>query len=272
MFTLLRYGIPVMLHRALSLRSRLAAFIALICGSLMLAISPVQAQSADCSPAASPGDAPPAWQTYCWLDFSGYNDAAARSAGGQAFSFLLSDGSSLQFTVNTTTTTASGADDRPAPSWTGAAVGNSSFLGIPGRPILYMANSGATVNFTFSNITIVPPPGVASVTDFAFVVADGESTDNSEFLNFTTNGGNWEILDVVPPITGSQYPVLTGTGTSALGMSGGGQSGRIGAYIAASNKPTTVTAEMKGQRPARHDVRDPLRLDHSDQTDHRCTG
>lgn len=205
------------------------------------------AMAATCAPAGAQGAAPAAWQTYCWLDFSSYNDTAVRSASGQNFSFDLDDGSKLTFTLNATSTTASAADDRAAPSWSGAAVGNSSFLNIPGRPILYMANSGALVDFTFSNITIVPPPGVATVTSYAFVAADAESTDNSEFLEFGTNGSNWQILDAVPPISGSQFPVLTGTGTTTLRMAGGGQTGRVGGYIAGTDSPTNVTASMRGQ-------------------------
>ncbi|QTD56827.1 CshA/CshB family fibrillar adhesin-related protein [Parasphingorhabdus cellanae] len=205
------------------------------------------AMAATCAPAGSQGAAPAAWQTYCWLDFSSYNDAAVRSVSGQDFSFDLDDGSQLTFTLNATSTTASAADDRAAPSWSGAAVGNSSFLNIPGRPILYMVNSGALVDFTFSNIAIVPPPGVASVTSYAFVAADAESTDNSEFLEFGTNGSNWQILDAVPPISGNQFPVLTGAGTNILRMSGGGQTGRVGGYIAGTDSPTNVTASMRGQ-------------------------
>lgn len=205
------------------------------------------AVAAVCSPAGAQGAAPAAWQTYCWLDFSSYNDTAVRSASGQNFSFDLDDGSTLTFNLTATSTSASAADDRPAPSWSGAAVGNSSFLNIPGRPILYMVNSGALVDFTFSNITVVPPPGVASVSSYAFVAADAESTDNSEYLEFGTNGSAWQILDAVPPISGSQFPVLTGAGTSTLRMSGGGQTGRIGGYIAGSDTPTNVTATMRGQ-------------------------
>ncbi|MEP2101834.1 MAG: CshA/CshB family fibrillar adhesin-related protein [Parasphingorhabdus sp.] len=205
------------------------------------------AVAATCSPAGAQGAAPAAWQTYCWLDFSTYSDTTARSALGQNFSFDLDDGSTLTFNLRATSSTASAADDRPAPSWSGAAVGNSSFLNIPGRPILYMVNSGALVNFIFSNITVIPPPGVASVSSYAFVAADAESTDNSEYLEFGTNGSTWQILDAVPPISGNQFPVLTGTGTATLRMAGGGQTGRMGGYIAGTNTPTNVTAEMRGQ-------------------------
>ncbi len=176
----------------------------------------------------------------------GYDDAVARSAAGQTFAVGLSDGSVLNFTLRTTSSAATGADPRAAPSWTGAAVGNTAFLGIPGRPILYMANSGSTVRFDFSNISITPPPGVATVTTYAFVVADAESTDNAEYLEYTTDGGAWELLDDVPPISGTQMPGAAGVGTSTFRSDGLGQSGRVGAYIVGSNTPTNVSAEMNG--------------------------
>ena len=225
---------------------RLAAgAIGLILASLILALAP--ASAATCSIAASQGAAPSSWQTYCWFDFSTYNDATARSSSGQNFSFNLTDGSILTFNVRAVSTAATAATAIAAPSWSGAAVGNSSFLGIPGRPILYTSNSGSTVTLTFSSINIIPPPGVASVTDYAFVAADAESTDNAEYLNFTTNGSSWTVLDAVPPISGSQFPVLSGVGTTTINEAGGGQTGNMGGYIVGTNRPTTVRAQMKGQ-------------------------
>ncbi|MEH6758411.1 MAG: CshA/CshB family fibrillar adhesin-related protein [Parasphingorhabdus sp.] len=203
------------------------------------------AYAATCAPAASQGAAPASWQTYCWLDFSSYNDVTARSSSGQVFSFSLSDGSTLSFNLKTTSTSATGAVATTAPSWSGSAVGNTSFLGIPGKPILYNTTSGATVTFNITSIKITPPPGVASVTDFAFVVADGESTDNAEYLEYTTNGQPWQLLDTVAPISGSLYPVLTGIGTSVMRSAGGGQPSHIGAHIGGTNRPTSVTAVMK---------------------------
>ncbi|ABC64060.1 CshA/CshB family fibrillar adhesin-related protein [Erythrobacter litoralis] len=223
-----------------------ARLLAVLAAMLLAALCASPAKAADCSAASSAGTAPSSWQTYCWLDFSAYDDAQARSAGGQNFSFALSDGSVLSFNLRTTSTAATGADARTAPSWSGAAVGNSAFLGIPGRPILYMLNSGSRVQFNISSIAVTPPPGVSTVTSYAFVVADGESTDNAEYLEYTTNGGTWQLLDEVPPISGSQMPGYTGIGSSTFRETGDGQSGRVGAYIVGSENPTNVTAEMRG--------------------------
>ncbi|MFK7840651.1 MAG: CshA/CshB family fibrillar adhesin-related protein [Sphingorhabdus sp.] len=229
----------------LAFTQRYAKALGILLAFCVVALDP--AAAATCSTATTQGAAPASWQTYCWFDFSSYNDTTARSAGGQNFSFNLSDGSTLTFNLQATTTAGSAAAAIAAPSWTGAAVGNSSFLGIPGQPILYTSNSGSTVTFTFSAINIIPPPGVASVTNYAFVAADAESTDNAEYLNFTTNGSAWAILDAVPPISGAQFPVLSGVGTTTLNEAGGGQTGNMGGYIAGTNNPTTVVAQMRGQ-------------------------
>lgn len=195
-----------------------------------------------CSPATTQGTAPPEWQTYCWLDFTGYDDVAAKSASGQPFSFTLTDGSTLSLTVRATSANMTAFVASTAPSWTGAAVGNSAFIGIPGRPVIYTAGSG-TSTVTLSNIAITPPAGVGAATAYMFIGADAESTDSAESLSFTTNGGNWIELDQVPPISGAQYPPVTNTGTTFT-SNGAGLTGNVGGYIAGSVSPTTVSSTM----------------------------
>jgi uncharacterized repeat protein (TIGR01451 family) len=207
---------------------------------LGVAITPVHAQS--CAPATTQGTAPAGWETYCWLDFSSYNDATARSAGGQNFSFALNDGSTLSFNLRVTTTTSTAFNAVTAPSWTGAAVGNTAFLGIPGRPILYTTSAGAK-SIIFSGISITPPPGAPAVTVYSFVAADAESTNQTENLQFVTNGSGWTILDQVNPISGSNYPTISGVGTNTFTETG--VSGTVGGYIVGSNSPTQVTANMQ---------------------------
>lgn len=229
----------------LQIRRKLVRWMA-ICSAILLGFAvaaPVQA--AVCGRAANPGAAPAGWESYCWLDFTTYNDSTARSTSGQNFSFDLDDGSRLTFNMRVTSTASTGLIAQTAPSWTGAAVGNSSFLNIPGRPILYTRNDGSRVTAVLRNITITPPPGVASINDFAFVVADGESTDNDEYLNYTTNGGAWELLDSVAPQSGNRFPVLTGIGTSTMRSAGGGQGSPIGAHIAGTNRPSQVTVVLE---------------------------
>ena len=216
-----------------------------VIGTLMLvaAVSAIPARANTCSPATTQGTAPPEWQTYCWLDFTGYNDVTAKSAAGQPFSFTLTDGSTLTLTVKATSPNVTAFVASAAPSWTGAAVGNSAFIGIPGRPIIYTAAAG-TSTVTISNVSISAPAGAGAATAYMFVAADAESTDNSESLAFTTNGGTWSILDQVNPISGSQYPPITGVGTTTFAESGGGLTGNVGGYIVGSVTPTTVSSTM----------------------------
>ncbi len=215
---------------------RLACLVVMYVG---MAATPAHAQS--CGPATTQGTAPAGWETYCWLDFTTYNDATARSGAGQNFSFALSDGSTLSFNLRVTPTGAAAFNAIPAPSWTGAAVGNTAFLGIPGRPVLYTASAGAR-SITFSSILITPPPGAPAVSAYSFVAADAESTNDGENLQFVTNGTGWTILDQVNPISGNTYPTITGTGTNTFTETG--VPGTVGGYIVGSNSPTTVTANM----------------------------
>lgn len=218
-------------------------FFQLFCATVLLlgfGAAPAHAQS--CAPAATQGTAPAGWETYCWLDFSTYNDTTARSGAGQNFSFALSDGSTLSFNLRVTPAGATAFNSITAPSWTGAAVGNTAFLGIPGRPVLYTASAGAK-SIVFSSILITPPPGAPAVSAYSFVAADAESTNDGENLQFVTNGTGWTILDQVNPISGNTYPTITGTGTNTFTETG--VAGTVGGYIVGSNSPTTVTTNMQ---------------------------
>jgi hypothetical protein len=195
------------------------------------------ASAATCGAATSPGTAPASWQTYCWVDMTSYNSALATS-GGQAFSITLSDGSIFNFTLSASGTTT--LDPRAAPSWTGSAVGNTAFLGIPNKPILY-TNTGGTANLTMSNITVTPPSGGVSTGIYKVVVADAESTNGTESLTYTTNGGLWEEVDQVQNGTSTNYPTVTNTGTTYTNT---GIGGTVGAYIVGSQSPTTVTIQL----------------------------
>lgn len=212
------------------------AFLALVFAWLG-AIS--KANAATCAPATSAGTASASWQTYCWMDMSTYNNATV-FGGGQSFSITLSDGSVFSFTLSGTST-GNAITAVAAPAWSGAATGNTAFLGIPNKPILYTTAAG-TVNLTLSNIKVTPPNGVVATGQYKLVVADAESTNNGESLTFTTNGGNWTVVDQVPPISGSTYPTSTGAGTTTFGETG--VAGTVGAYIVGSLSPSTVTVQL----------------------------
>lgn len=215
---------------------RLLTLMLLMCGMMWSA----GAQAQDCAQAASQGSAPATWQTYCWLNLTNYNDTTARGASGQNLSFVLPDGSTLTFNARVTGTNPA-YNAVTSPSWTGSAVGNSAFIGIPGRPVLYSAQAG-TSSIAITNIAITPPAG-GGVTVYSFVVADAESSNDSEALRMSTNGGAWQLLDSVPPASGSTFPTIAGVGSTNVNI--GGVSGTVGAYILGSNSPTSVTVETQ---------------------------
>jgi len=223
-------------------RTRLKAFAAtllVVLGSLFFAPA---AMAASCSIATSQGSTgPTSWQTYCWIDFSTYNDTTARSGSGQNMSLTLQDGTVVSF--NLKVTSGSALDTLAAPSWSGAAIGNTAFLGIAGQPVIYQTAAG-TSTVTMSNIVLTPPPGATGGTQYMIVAADGESTNDAETLKFVTNGGSWSMLDQVGPISGSTYPTQSGTGTNTFTETG--VTGTVGAYIVGSATPTTVTTTLVG--------------------------
>lgn len=217
--------------------ARLAAAVAALIAACLTA-SP--AVAANCYFATSQGSTGPAdWQTYCWLDLTSYNDSTARSWSGQNFSYTLPDGTVMTFNMRVSGTVMTSAT---IPSWSGAAVGNTAFLGIAGRPVLYQTDGG-TSNVTISSISLTPPTSGA-ITNYMFVAADGESSNGGESMSFTTNGGAWQMLDQAGPTSGSLFPGQSGVGTSTFNISGVG--GTVGAYIVGSTAPGQVSASMVG--------------------------
>lgn len=234
LFTMISYRVGMSDVR-IALR-RLFALTLLACGMMWSA----GAQAQDCAQAASQGTAPATWQTYCWLNLANYSDATARGASGQNMSFVLPDGSTLTFNARVTGTNPA-YNAVTAPSWVGSAVGNTAFIGIPGRPVLYSAQAG-TSTIAITNIAITPPAG-GGVTVYSFVVADAESSNDGEAIRMSTNGGSWQLLDSVPPSSGSVFPTITGVGSGNVAI--GGAPGTVGAYILGSNSPTSVTVETQ---------------------------
>lgn len=225
-----------------AIRSYFWHILAVLVALLLALLGAGRAEAASCFYATSQGATGPAnWQSYCWLDFAGYNDTAARSVAGQAMSYTLPDGTTMTFNLKMSGAGAIGGS--ASPSWSGAAVGNTAFLGIGGRPILYQSAAG-TNTAVISNIVLTPPIGASQITSYMFVAADGESSNETESLSFQTNGGNWVPLDTAGPISGSIYPPSSGIGTQTFTVTGIG--GTVGASIVGSSTPTTLTTTIVG--------------------------
>jgi uncharacterized repeat protein (TIGR01451 family) len=218
-----------------------AAWVSLI--GLLFAAFAGAVEANTCAPAASAGTAPADYQNYCWLDFTGYSDAQAQ-AGGQPFTFTLPDGSTLRLTLQVSTNRASPAlNAHVVPSWSGSAIGHSGFIGIPGNPVLYESQTGSTVQVVLNNISVTPPPGSGVTDTYAIVAADGESSNQGESLQFTTNGGAWTQAAQIP--FGTKYPGLTGVNTATVTETG--VAGTVGAFAFTSfNNPTVISAKLVG--------------------------
>ena len=218
-------------------------WLAAICALWLGLLTAAPAQAANCNVATSQGTTGPAnYNTYCWIDFSTYSQATASSASGQNFSLTLQDGTVVSFNLKVSGVSLTAV---ASPSWSGAAVGNTAFVGIAGKPILY-DTAGGTTNVTISNIVLTPPSGGTSATAYMFVVADGESTNCGESLAFTTNGGNWTLLDSAGATDGStSMPSTTGIGTTSITESGT-TCGYTGSHIFGTTTPTTITSTIVG--------------------------
>ena len=201
------------------------------------------AQANTCAPATVQGSAPNDYQNYCWLDFTGYSDALAQGAG-QPFTFVLPDTSTLSMTVQVTTNKGNPAlNAHVVPSWSGSAIGNNGFNGIPGNPVLYESQNGSTVTVVLNNITVTPPAGSGATDTYAIIAADGESTNQGESLQFTTNGSAWAQVAQIP--NGGAYPTVSGVGSDTVTETG--VAGTVGSFAFASfSNPTVVTAKMVG--------------------------
>jgi hypothetical protein len=216
-----------------------AALMCLVALWLIVVPGAARAQLANsCNAATTQGAAPADFQSYCWLDFTGYSDVTARTAGGQAFGWNLPDGTRVTATVRAS----SGAVVASlSPAWTGANFGNSfgGFSGIAGRPIMYTSAAGAAT-FVLSSITVTPPTGVGA-TAYMFVVADAESTDGAENIQMVSNGSAWTQLSLLDG-TGPT-PTLTNAGTT-MTINGNAGTSPGDNYIFGSTTPTQVTVNM----------------------------
>ncbi len=219
---------------------------------VMLSMSGV-AQANSCAPAASQGaGAPSDYKDYCWLDFTGYNDTTATGAGGQSFTFTLPDFSTVKMNVQVSATPSNQLNypllkANAVPSYGGAAFGNVAFNGIPGLPVLYMANGvgNEVVTVNVTNIVVSPPPGGTGIAKYAIIVADGESTNNNPealgFTNTSPSAAAWNLLATIPN-TGA--PKLTGVGTATVTETGN-SGGNEGSYVfGAFNNPTSFIATL----------------------------
>ncbi|MFI4957568.1 MAG: hypothetical protein ACHP7C_00195, partial [Lysobacterales bacterium] len=156
-------------------------------------VMPVVAQANQCR-MADPNSKGLHVDEICWLQLDG---VALNANGSTPLSFTLPDGSTMTFTAEVSNVgSSSGLKGVQAPSWSGSQFsGSTGYYTIytPNTAALY-TNTGAVANdttVTLKDIHLFGPSGVESSNAFEMVMADGESTNSNEYLDFgVVSGGS----------------------------------------------------------------------------------
>lgn len=149
------------------------------------------------------GQGGPSDTTLCWIDMSGLDVNQARQPAGQDMSITLPGGNTLSFTAKITQGPGgfrSIAATR-MPTWSGTIMGSAYYQNTPGQPALYQDNgtNGPGVNtiVTLDDLTMRGSNGSVS-TDYSMIMADAESTNGNEGLQFGSDT-SIEVFDRATP-------------------------------------------------------------------------
>ena len=234
-------------------RLRLGA-LATVLGVLFALLGPVVAanlglvtpgRAAAATTTSTCGFATPGTGTYastlCWFDLSGYNQSLAASPSGQTMSIALPGGYVITFTLNVS----GSLPVTPAafPSFGDAYLGNDGhYTGVPGKPALYQTKSGTTTA-TLSNINVVDANGT-TMTGYAFVGADAESTDSGESITWKAS----TPLTLISSIGNAcnSGALLTGVGTTSVTCAATVSGHKTGTPILAAQAPSSFSQTMIG--------------------------
>ena len=189
-------------------------------------------------------------QSLAWLDFAGYSDTTAATAG-QAYSFTLPNG------VGTLTTTVvkTGSGTMvvtPAPAWSGGgAVGHGAYNGISGSPIFYWLTQPGNGKVTLSNMVMRDAAGIQR--SFSFYATDGENTNSGESITYTSSN-NWSLLETIGYYTSFNggTPNFAGLGTPTLveSVPTVNDNNFNAAVILSTQNPSQVSATFAGNEAA----------------------
>ena len=169
------------------------------------------------------------------LRFDHYNDAIAAQSGGQNHTWILKNGNILSMNIKRT---AGGFTSVTAPTWSGAAFGQSGYSGLSGKTVLY-TNSGGYSKLSFSNIVMKDSLG-RPISNFTLIGIDGESTDGAERDTLTSNGSTWFDYDTITPPGIGSVPSETGIGTGMLIWAGTGPV-NARSRLVSTNNPSNFT-------------------------------
>ncbi len=237
-------------RKRLSARRLLSGGIVAALAALSIGLAaPASVQAAEPQPqGCGYGTGGPLAETICWIDMAQFDSTQAQSPQGQAMSVDLPGGLTMSFTAKL----AAGADGlRPLapvafPTWSGTPIGNSAYVGTPGKPALYQVpgrNGGWLGEVTLDNIS-VSHKGVPQTAGYAFVMADAESSNKYEGLRFTSTSPITQIANITPagyqPACGAQ---LTGLDTTQVTCMGQGVR-NAGDIVTSTQSPTRVSIAL----------------------------
>ncbi len=181
----------------------------------------------------------------CWFDLTGYNATTAARTNGQTMRQILPGNYTLSYTIKVGSTDAAAAA-KNLPTWTGSYLGNPNsgvggYQGISGMPAIYQSAGGSTT-LALSNIVLRNSSGT-TVSGFALVGADAESTDDNESITWTSSAA----FTSIGPLGNACGGGFTGNGTTTVKCTGGtGVGNKTGTPILYSKDPTTFTQTMIG--------------------------
>jgi len=191
-------------------------------------------------------------QSLWWLDFTGYDNTTAGTAGGQAFTFTLPNGAgTLTTAVKRTGTTTMTAVASPA--WTGGgAFGHGAYNGITGAPSMYWLSQTGVGTVTLSSLAMKDASG--NTRTFSMYAADGENTDQAAEKIVYTSTANWSLIENVvgyTSYTGAPV-VLSGVGSTVVNLTAptSGSTSFNGSVVLGTQNPTQVSAALTGSEAA----------------------
>ncbi|HEX3827692.1 MAG TPA: DUF11 domain-containing protein [Sporichthyaceae bacterium] len=204
--------------------------------------------------------------TLCWIDMSGYVDATAQAPGGLPTTVGLPGGYTASFTITSALPTGvSTFPSAPAlasvcphtfPTYSGAALGNGWYNGVPGEPALLQNPSvcgghGNEAEVTLSNIVVTDPGGHA-VRNYGFVMANAEATAGPSEEDIYTSDKPLSLLEEAGSMTTAfcystlspTAPFPSGTTQVSCGYPATGNGPNEGNPILEAIAPTTVSATL----------------------------
>lgn len=195
----------------------------------------------------------------CWINLADFTATSVNSGSGQSVTQTLPGGFTLTLNLRRTSGTTT-AGPSATPTWSnpatgeGAAIGNTAYLGIDGRPVWYITAGRSTSGETYrvSAVSLRGPTGTV-IDNFALIAADGESTDAvgnaREAMRFTVGGGGGiSVLENVAAASGNTACTGGLTQTSTYVDCVGGVS-NPGALLVQTPYRAGMTLDVRTIRP-----------------------